>query len=161
MIGGIKMLEYKGFYGMVEYDQDVKVFYGNVINVDEILSFRGKDADSLEKSFRNLVDIYIADCKKEGKAPYKPYNGRILVRTNPDLHRRVALLAASKRTSMNDLIENTLEQLTSDDQHGIHTSKLRRSPAELKRSAAVRGIRNTVIRKKTRHKSQQSRPFAP
>jgi predicted HicB family RNase H-like nuclease len=76
------------------------------------MSFEGKTVAKLRKSFRDVVDTYLADCKAAGKLPEKPYNGTIIVRVDPEIHRRVAMKAAASRKSMNKYIQSLLEKAT-------------------------------------------------
>jgi predicted HicB family RNase H-like nuclease len=108
------MLTYKGYIGRVDFDDNARTFFGTVINANVLVSFRGKTVNELEKSFHDVVNTYLDDCKEEGKTPEKPYSGKITVRVPPVVHRRVALKAASRRESMNDYLEGLLERDTAD-----------------------------------------------
>jgi len=70
--------------------------------------------EELKKSFRDVIDTYLEDCKAEGKEPEKTFNGRITVRVDPAIHRRVAIKAAACRESMNEYVEKLLEKETAD-----------------------------------------------
>ena len=49
-----------------------------------------------------------------GKQPKRPYNGTIIVRVDPEIHRRVAMKAAASRKSMNKHVQSLLEKATED-----------------------------------------------
>ena len=68
----------------------------------------------LRKSFRDVVDTYLADREATGKQPKRPYNGTIIVRVDPEIHRRVAMKAAASRKSMNKHVQSLLEKATED-----------------------------------------------
>jgi predicted HicB family RNase H-like nuclease len=108
------VITYKGYGGQVDFDADAEVFGGTVVNANVLMSFEGKTVAELRKSFRDVVDTYLADCKAAGKQPEKPYNGTIIVRVDPEIHRRVALKAAASRKSMNKYIQSLLEKATED-----------------------------------------------
>ena len=103
-------MSYKGYIGDVEYDHEAKIFHGRVIGVKDIVTFQGKSAKEIEKAFRESIDDYLDFCKKRGEKPDKPFSGKILLRTQPDLHRKLALIAERKRISMNKALEEAIER---------------------------------------------------
>ena len=53
-------LEYKGFYGTVEYSSDDDVLYGKVIGLDHsLISYEGRSLIELKKDFHDAVDDYL------------------------------------------------------------------------------------------------------
>lgn len=60
---------------------------------------------------RRAVDDYLDFCEETGREPSKPYSGRILVRFDPDVHRRLAASARGQRMSMNSYIARRLHEL--------------------------------------------------
>ncbi len=106
------MMTYKGYAGQIDYDSNADTFGGSVINANALISFEGRTATELRRSFRNVVDLYLAECKSSGKAPEKPYNGTFVVRLGPELHRRIALKAAAARKSMNKYVISVLQNAT-------------------------------------------------
>jgi predicted HicB family RNase H-like nuclease len=108
------MLTYQGYIGKVDYDDDAETFYGVVINANVLVSFRGRTVAELKKSFRDVVDSYLEDCKAGEIVPEKPYNGTITVRVDPEIHRRVVIKAAVCKESMNRYVEKLLDKATED-----------------------------------------------
>jgi predicted HicB family RNase H-like nuclease len=107
-------MNYRGYQARVEFDENAEVFAGTVWNADVLIAFQGKTVTELKRSFRDVVDTYLADCRTAGKAPEKPYNGTLLIRMDPALHRRVALQAAASRKSMNRYVQSLLERATQE-----------------------------------------------
>ncbi len=108
------MLEHEGFIGEVDFDGNARTFYGKVVNANVLISFRGRTVDELEESFHDVVDTYLEDCRQEGRAPEKPYSGKITVRVEPTVHKRVAIKAAACKKSMNEYLCRLIEKDTSD-----------------------------------------------
>lgn len=104
------MLKYKGYLGDMEYDPDGKIFTGEVIGLRAAVTFQGRAADELEASFRQSIDLYMKMCEEDGIAPEKPYSGRFNVRISPELHREIAMCAASERKSLNEWVVDTFEK---------------------------------------------------
>jgi predicted HicB family RNase H-like nuclease len=116
---GKAMLSYKGFLGGTDYDDAAEVFYGTLLNANVIMSFRGASVKELKSSFRDVVDTYLEDCQRDGIEPEKPFSGKITVRVSPVLHRRIAIKAAAKKESMNQYLEELIEQDTKDVEAAI------------------------------------------
>lgn len=108
------MFSYKGFIAEVDYDDNAEIFYGSVINMNTILSFRGSTVPELKTSLADVVDTYLEECAHEGIEPEKPFSGKITVRVSPGLHRRIAIKAAARRESMNQYLEEIITRDTSD-----------------------------------------------
>jgi predicted HicB family RNase H-like nuclease len=108
------MMNYKGYLGKVDYDDEARTFFGTVINANVLVSFRGSTVEKLKKSFHDVVDTYLDDCKKEKKPPEKPYSGKITLRIPPEVHRGVAIKAAECKESMNEYLQKLLEKDTAD-----------------------------------------------
>ena len=102
-------MEYKGYIGHAEYDDDIEIFHGEVINVNHVITFQGKSVAQLKKAFRESVDIYLEFCEAEGLEPAKPYSGKFSVRTTPELHQKLAVTAKSEHKSLNAFIPQPLK----------------------------------------------------
>ncbi|MEW6752892.1 MAG: type II toxin-antitoxin system HicB family antitoxin [Candidatus Latescibacterota bacterium] len=108
------MIEYKGYVGVFDFDPESDAFHGTVINTNDVITFNGASVAELRKEMRRSVDEYLAFCGEQGRAPEKPFSGKLVVRTSPELHRRVALEAARHRVSMNAFVQEALEKAVAD-----------------------------------------------
>ncbi len=102
------MMEYQEFIGQVEYDDEAKIFHGDVINTKTVITFEGTTVDEIEKTFHDSVDIYLDWCKEDGREPEKLYSGKFIVRINPDLHRQVVIESKKRKVSLNKFVEEAL-----------------------------------------------------
>jgi predicted HicB family RNase H-like nuclease len=102
-------MNYKGYEGVVEYDDEAKVFHGEVTNMRDVVTFQGKSVQELERAFRESVEDYLAFCKSRNEKPEKPFSGNVLLRMPPALHRRIALEARRKGKSVNRYIVDRLK----------------------------------------------------
>ncbi len=69
------MMNYKGYIGVAEYDEEAKIFHGNVINTRDVITFKGKSVKEIEQAFHESVDDYLDWCRKDGVDPEKTYSG--------------------------------------------------------------------------------------
>jgi predicted HicB family RNase H-like nuclease len=89
------MMEYKGYLSHVEFDDEANIFYGEVINIRDVITFQGKSVDELRQAFEDSVEDYLAFCAERGEKPDKPFSGRFTVLLSPEVHRKI-ILAAEK-----------------------------------------------------------------
>jgi len=104
------MMKYKGYYGSVQYDDEAKIFHGDIINTRSVITFQGTTVDEIEQAFRDSVDDYLDWCKERGKEPEKPFSGKFVLRISPELHRQLNIKAKQNNASLNSFIVHTLEK---------------------------------------------------
>ena len=78
------MMEYKGYFGIVEYDAEAKLFHGEVINTQDVITFQGTSVVEIEEAFRESVEDYLGWCEEDGVEPEKPYSGRFNLHLPPE-----------------------------------------------------------------------------
>lgn len=98
-------MEYKGYLsGPIDFDPEDGVFSGVVVGLADVIHFEGGDAEELWASFRDSIDEYLVICAEKGRTPDKPFNGKMLVRATPELHRKAALRAAAEGISLSQWV---------------------------------------------------------
>lgn len=102
------MLEYKGYKGHVELDEEAGLFHGEVLDTRDVITFQGRSVEELEQAFRDSVDDYLAFCAERGERPDKPFSGRLMVRLPSELHRTLYVEAKEAGKSLNQLINERL-----------------------------------------------------
>jgi predicted HicB family RNase H-like nuclease len=108
-------MTYKGYEGVVEYDEEAKMLTGEVINTRDVITFQGKSVQELERAFRESVDDYLKFCESRNEEPEKPFSGNLMLRMPPTLHRRIALEARRKGKSVNRYIIDRLRPKAKKD----------------------------------------------
>lgn len=104
------MLQYKGYSGQVEFDDEAGLFHGEVIDLRDVVTFQGTSVEDLEESFRDSVDDYLEFCEQRGEEPDRSFSGRLMLRVSPQLHRRAYTRARQEGKSLNQWISEKLEQ---------------------------------------------------
>jgi predicted HicB family RNase H-like nuclease len=105
-------MSHDGYLATIELDEDAGLFHGEVINTRDVLTFQGRTFDDLKAAFADTIADYIEWCRERGKEPERPYSGNFTVRISPELHRRLATLAARSGKSVNTFITEALERST-------------------------------------------------
>lgn len=104
------MMKYKGFFGRVNYDDNSKVFRGEILGLKEPIIFQGKTVEELEESFQSSIDLYLSLCEQKGEKPEKTFSGTFNLRIDPDLHARLSTKAKAAGLSLNSYIAEKLNQ---------------------------------------------------
>jgi predicted HicB family RNase H-like nuclease len=108
--GAGNTIEYKGYLGVIEYDDEAGIFHGEVINLRDIITFQGTCVDDLRQALQDSVEDYLAFCEARGEEPEKPFSGNLPLRINPVLHRKIFTKARMEGKSINRWISETLER---------------------------------------------------
>ena len=109
------MMEYKGYFAKVEFDDDANIFHGEVINLRDVITFEGTTVKALRKAFKDSVEDYLEFCAERGEEPEKPYSGRFLVRVEPELHKTLVIQARKNGKSLNALVHDALHKMAKEN----------------------------------------------
>lgn len=105
------MMEYKGYIGQVEFDDEAGVFHGEIINTRDVITFQGESVKKLKKAFKDSVEDYLEFCEKRRENPDKPFSGKFVLRLNPELHRKLYIAAKKSGESLNSWLTANLEKV--------------------------------------------------
>lgn len=104
------MIKYKGYSGHVEYDDEAKIFHGEVLGIKDVVTFQGTTVDEIEQAFKDSVDDYLAFCKERGEEPDRPFSGKFNLRIPSDLHAKLSIAAHLQGVSLNNYIAKMLQR---------------------------------------------------
>jgi len=105
------MMEYKGYIGHVEFDDEVNIFHGEVVNTRDVITFQGSSVRELRKAFKDSVNDYLEFCEERGESPDKPFSGKFVLRISPELHRKLYASAKREGKSLNAWVTKSLEKV--------------------------------------------------
>lgn len=103
------MLSYKGYLGIVEFDEENNSFFGKVLGIRQLVSFEAENALELKQSFYDAIDDYLLFCEENNIIPDKPYEGHLDITISPNLHRAVVENAQRRNLSINEMIGEALK----------------------------------------------------
>ena len=104
------MLKYEGYTGQVEFDDEADIFHGEVLDLNDVVTFQGRTPDEIRQAFRDSIDDYLEFCQERGKESDHPFSGRLILRLPKDLHRNAFLRAKEAGVSLNNWITNRLKE---------------------------------------------------
>ena len=104
------VLKHGGYTARVEFSAEDRVFFGQLDDITDLISFEGNTVEELEKAFAEAVADYLALCAATGKQPEKPFKGSFNVRMRPELHRQAALASRERNMSLNQLVVEAVQR---------------------------------------------------
>lgn len=117
------MMEYKGYLGMVEFDDEAGILHGEVINIRDVITFQAKSVEELQTAFKESVDDYLEFCAERGEEPDKPFSGKFVLRLTPEQHRLIATAAKISGKSLNTWITEHIHR-DAEQELGMLISKV-------------------------------------
>lgn len=104
------MLDYKGYHATITYNADDELFVGEVFGITDSLNFHGSSIEELKQMFAQSIDNYLDLCKQVGKDPEKEFKGSFNVRIPSELHKKISMLAAQQKITLNQYVVNALSK---------------------------------------------------
>ena len=62
-------MTYKDYVARIQYDDEAKIFHGEVIGLKDIITFQGKSIEELQLAFRDSVEDYLSWCMETSLKP--------------------------------------------------------------------------------------------
>lgn len=101
---------HRGYAAKIEYSDEDGCFVGRVAGISDVIGFHAESVKELRAAFEEAVDDYIAACEKVGRAPQKPYSGKLMLRVPPEVHARAAMMAEAHGMSLNQWAADVLSK---------------------------------------------------
>jgi predicted HicB family RNase H-like nuclease len=148
------MMEYKGYIGRIEIDEEAGLLHGEVVNTRDVITFQGDSLAEVKQAFQESIDDYLDFCRSRGESPDKPFSGQFVTRIPPDLHRQVNAAALRAGKSLNAWVAEQLE--------GAVLRAAERTPAAGRKrtTTAAKRKRKATARKDASRKPKESRQHA-
>jgi predicted HicB family RNase H-like nuclease len=116
-----QLLTYKDFWGSIEISVEDNCLYGQLLFLEDTISYEAMSVRELQTAFEEAVDDYLTTCQELGRPVPRPFQGSLLIQIGPDLHCQIAIRARQERLSMDDFVRKSLEQVLTVP--GIRTAK--------------------------------------
>jgi len=104
-------LEYKGYFGSIEYSEEDNCFFGKVLGMNKsCITYEGENASELIEDFRGAVDMYLEHCNTKKIQPERPYNGVLNIIIPIETHSKIAMYVENRGTSINSFVCESIER---------------------------------------------------
>ena len=102
------LLEIEGFQATVQYDAEIEMFRGEFIGLTGGADFYATDIKGLRREGQASLATYLEMCNEKGIEPRRQYSGKFNVRLPTELHEAIAIEAASQGKSLNQWVQDAL-----------------------------------------------------
>lgn len=102
------MMTYKGYTASIEVDVEAGMLFGQVLDINDVITFKAKTVDEARQEFQISVDDYLTFCEELGEEPDKPFSGKLAFRTTPEHHRKIFIAAKKAGKSINAWMDEIL-----------------------------------------------------
>lgn len=109
----MNLMTYKNYSARIEYSDEDACFIGHVAGIRDVVGFHGESVAGLRAAFEEAVDDYLATCQKLNRSPQRPYSGKVMLRIDPGIHAKVAMLAEAQGKSINAWAQEALQRAVS------------------------------------------------
>ena len=94
-------MKHKGYAARIEFSGEDDCFIGHIAGIYDIVGFHSDTVSGLKMAFHEAVEDDLASGEAVGKAPQKPYSGKLMLRIPPEVHAAVATAAQLSGKSIN------------------------------------------------------------
>lgn len=115
-------MQYKGYYGSIEIDNEDLIFYGKLEFIRALVSYEGESAKEIREAFENAVDDYLQTCAAENLIPEKPFKGSFNIRIGEDLHEKATLAALDQNMKLNEFVKTAINHEVERFHHQEHSN---------------------------------------
>ena len=106
----MNVMNYQGYTARIDYSDEDGLFVGHIAGINDVVGFHGESVRELRAAFEEAVNDYLQTCAKLGRAPQKPYSGKLSLRLAPALHATVAVKAQLAHKSINQWVTDVLDR---------------------------------------------------
>lgn len=103
-------MTFKGYAAKIEYSDNDACFIGHIAGIKDVIGFHAETVKELRAAFEEAIDDYLDTCEKLGRAPQKPYSGKLMLRVPPEVHAHAAMMAQAHGVSINQWASDVLAQ---------------------------------------------------
>ena len=76
------MVKYKGYIGVVDFDPEIDLFHGTVINTQDVITFYSASVTELREEVQKFLEVYFTVCEDQGRPTDKPFSDPLTIQTS-------------------------------------------------------------------------------
>ncbi|VVA47949.1 HicB family protein [Serratia ficaria] len=104
------MLNFKGYYGSVEFSLEDGVLHGKIQCINDVVTYEAETLPALQVTFEEAVTDYLQTCEQLGRDADKTMSGTFNIRIGQVLHKKAFLAASQAGQSLNDFVKTAVEE---------------------------------------------------
>ena len=102
------MMTYKGYTGFTEKDDEAGIWFGRVIGIRDVITFKAETMEQARKEFEISVDDYLEFCQELNREPEPPFSGEVAFNTTPENYHNILFAAAKAGKSIDAWVDEVL-----------------------------------------------------
>jgi predicted HicB family RNase H-like nuclease len=114
----MNLMKVDGYHAKIEYDEETDQFRGEILGLSGGADFYGSCPAELRREFKNSLDVFPEVCREQGVEPRRNFSGRFNLRIPPELHEKLAIIAAVQGKSLNSLAQEALQSIVMASRNG-------------------------------------------
>jgi predicted HicB family RNase H-like nuclease len=102
-------LKHKNIFGTIDFDEESKMMFGQLIDVNGVIMYEGENAKEFHENFISAVEDYILLCEEKKIPIMRTFKGVFNVRTTPEIHQALNTLSIETGEKINSLVNKSLK----------------------------------------------------
>lgn len=102
------LMRHGEYIARIGYDEDVDSFFGEVINIRDVVTFYGRSVEELKQEFAVSIEAYLDLCREEGAPPAEPRSDTFSLGLDPDTRAKLVHAAARRGKTLDDWASEVL-----------------------------------------------------
>ena len=99
-----------GYKARIEYDSEIDMFRGEILNLNGGADFYGKNPNELREEFKNSLDVFLEICEEKGIPPLKE-EGKFHLEIPLYLHNKIAKQARAEGKNINQWVVENISRI--------------------------------------------------
>jgi predicted HicB family RNase H-like nuclease len=104
------VMKFGEYSAVISYDPEIQMFRGEFVGLNGSADFYADSIENLRKEGETSLKVFLDYAKEKNISPRKQSSGKLVLRLKPEIHQKYKLLAAARKISLNQLLNETLEE---------------------------------------------------
>src|SRR5215472_4018812 len=98
------VMKFGEYDAAISYDPDIQMFRGEFVGLNGGADFYADSVKKLRKEGEISLKVFLEYAAEKNISPRKEPSGKLVLRLNPEVHRKYKLLAKTRDISLNQLL---------------------------------------------------------
>lgn len=104
------IMDFGEYEAVISYDPEIQMFRGEFVGLNGGADFYADSIRKLRREGEISLRVFLDFAKKKNIPAKKRFSGQFVLRLDPEIHKKYAVLARSRNMSLNQVLSQTLEQ---------------------------------------------------
>jgi predicted HicB family RNase H-like nuclease len=104
------VMKFGEYSAVISYDPEIQMFRGEFVGLNGSADFYADSIENLRKEGETSLKVFLDYAKEKNISPRKQSSGKLVLRLKPEIQQKDKLLAAARKISLNQLLNETLEE---------------------------------------------------